>query len=156
MKVLFLDLDGVLNGHEKLIGSPFCGIHKDCMGHLNWVLLHTGACIVLSSAWRYQIICGATTIRGFEYLLNSHGLVPRPDGAPRLIGHTPSDEVIPERGAQILASLYSLLPQKVTAWAAVDDLPLSLGEHQRRHVQTDPKVGLTEERAKMLIELLLE
>lgn len=156
MRLLFLDIDGVLNGHEKLPGSVYCGIRPDCMARLNRVLLATDASVMLSTAWRYQIINGATTVRGFEFMLYSHGLVTRPNGAPWLIGHTPPDEVIISRGQQIVASAYSLAPRPVR-WAVVDDLDLEpqLGSAPFTQIRTDGKVGMTDADADELIKLLI-
>jgi hypothetical protein len=157
-KVLFLDIDGVLNGHERHPGSPFCGVRPDCMAQLNRVVAATGCGVVLSSAWRYQIITQATTLRGFEYLLYTHGLVPAdPVGHPwRLVGLTDADEgPAADRGTQILryARREGLLPHE---WAAVDDDPggMQLGEHAGRLVRTDPARGLTAADAERLIALL--
>lgn len=153
MKLLFLDIDGVLNGHSKLPGSMYCGIVYHCMEKLNRVIRDTECKLILSSAWRYQILCGATTLRGFEFMLFTHGLV-APMGT--LIGHTPPDEVIPDRGEQVRAALYSFLPLNVEAWAVVDDDPMQmkLGPAADRLVRTDPINGLSWSDADRLIELL--
>lgn len=50
MRLLFLDIDGVLNTHELLDPEVMCGqIHKDKVVLLNEVLRQTGAKIALSS-----------------------------------------------------------------------------------------------------------
>lgn len=60
MKVLFRDIDGVLNDHRPHPGSPYNGIKPSCMKLLNQVLAVTDASIILSTAWRYQEICGVS------------------------------------------------------------------------------------------------
>lgn len=64
MKVIFLDIDGVLNSHEWDT-ETMCGqIHKDKVALLNGVLRVTEAKIVLSSAWRYIVYRGECNLRG--------------------------------------------------------------------------------------------
>lgn len=43
MKVLFLDVDGVLNGHEWDDEAKSCNIRRECVKHLNRVVRETGA-----------------------------------------------------------------------------------------------------------------
>lgn len=55
MSIIFLDIDGVLvnlkslKQHGPLRGDP------DCIKALNQIIHHTGAKLVLSSTWRYNI-----------------------------------------------------------------------------------------------------
>jgi hypothetical protein len=97
VKVLFLDIDGVLNGHERHPDSPYTTIRPDCVTHLNTVLLKTGCKVVVSSAWRYMLLRprankpAPMTLLGFAYLLHTHGLT----GVVHhqtLVGHTCADE----------------------------------------------------------------
>lgn len=97
--VIFLDLDGVLNGHdfddsEDVLSST---ILPRCVEHLNRVLRETGASLVISSAWRYMVGPGAMTVLGFEYLLRTHGVAAK----GRVLGVTCRDEEVGERGQQI-------------------------------------------------------
>lgn len=52
MKVIFLDIDGVLNvipqGHDEYGGI----FHPEFMENLKWIVEETGAKIVISSSWR--------------------------------------------------------------------------------------------------------
>lgn len=155
MRLLFLDLDGVANGHNRHPGSVYNGIDPTAMFWLNKIVAATDCKLVISSAWRYQILCGATTTRGFEFLLFSHGLV-APMGT--VIGHTPSDEAFPGRGQQIKAFLYSLLPQVVQSWVVLDDAPdgLCFRGVEHRLVKTQGAVGLTHADAERTIAMLLE
>jgi len=74
MKVIFLDIDGVLNGHEFCEHAKSCGINPECVCELNRIIAATDAKIVLSSAWRYMVHGGALTLKGFEYMLRTHGV----------------------------------------------------------------------------------
>lgn len=95
-KLLFLDIDGVLNRHQYNEMSQSNSVDPDCVARLNRILNATDARIVLSSAWRYMLIGKAMSLVGFDYLLRTHGVV-----ANRLVGRTPADEEITERGWQI-------------------------------------------------------
>jgi hypothetical protein len=147
MKVIFLDIDGVLNrgGFSSVAqSSSFDGA---AVQRLNGVLAATGARLVLSSSWRYVILDGTMNLAGFEFLMRTHGLA---KGA--LFDHTCADEVIAERGAQIRRWLTE---HPVEAWAAVDDQRLQLGRGEEwRHVRTDPTRGLTDEDAARLAAIL--
>ncbi len=161
MKVVFLDIDGVLNAHEW-DPDVLCGqIHRDKVALLNDVLRSTGAKIVLSSAWRYIVHRGESTLVGMEWLLRSHGLL-----AGRLAGITRPDTMMPtvyrgepgtwplenERGKQIADWLRE--SGSVSAYAVVDDLDLGITAAGHPFVQTDSKVGLTAGDARRLREML--
>jgi hypothetical protein len=144
MKVLFLDIDGVLNGHKPK-DNGWYGIDYDKVCLLNKFLR---ACsdvqIVLSSAWRYMILKEAMTIKGFEHLLVSHGVA----CVDRLIDHTGQDTKMGyDRHIQIREWVENHLPDK---WVALDDLDLSLPEEHFVHV-TDGK-GITMEHVLSLIK----
>lgn len=49
-KVLFLDIDGVLNLEDGNRDSNH--IDKDMVAHLNWIIKSTGVKVVISSTWR--------------------------------------------------------------------------------------------------------
>lgn len=163
MKILFLDLDGVLNCHEH---NPevLCGqIHKDKVALLNDVLRRTGAKLVLSSAWRYLVHRGDMKLVGLEWLLRSHGVL-----AGRLIGITRKDTMVREvyngeprtwpasneRGQQIADWL--AMNRRGATYAVVDDLDLGISAAGHPFVQTDGAVGLTAEDADRLVSLLGE
>jgi hypothetical protein len=86
IKLLFLDIDGVLNAHES-DPDVLCGpIFRDKVRLLNRILRATDAKVVLSSAWRYIVHRGEATLQGMDWLLRSHGML-----ANRLIGVTRPD-----------------------------------------------------------------
>lgn len=152
-RVLFMDVDGVLNSHERNAHNAFFGIRPDCMARLNRVIAETDPQIVVSSAWRYMVLHGAMQIHGLDYLFCTHGL--RRGEGIRVMGCTPSDEEYPERGEQILRCWQAFQP-RVEHWAVVDDDPMNmqLGEHQWRLVRTDGSVGMTDADADRLIRIL--
>lgn len=160
--LLFLDIDGVLNGHSPL-ASGYNGILAGPVEQLNRILDATDCRLVISSAWRYQYHNGDMTLKGFEILLLVHGI----KCMGRLDGFTERDPVDEEpshfnpdtwhrlglkwRVKQIKA--YRVASGNVKRWAVVDDLPL-VG--LRNFVQTEPTVGLTVREADLLIKLLRE
>lgn len=163
MKPLFLDIDGVLNGHE-FDPAVMCGqIHPDKVARLNRVLVATDCRIVLSSAWRYLVHRGEMNLRGMEWLLRSHGVL-----ADRLVGITRADLMIRvvydgqpatwphtnERGHQISDWLMGDNRWTCQPYAVVDDMDLGISEAGHPFVMTDGKVGLTVADADRLIELL--
>lgn len=101
--LIFLDIDGVLNrhGYNACSGVESSTIEPGAVASLNRILRESNAEIVLSSAWRYMVYGGAMSLRGFEYLLRTHGLAVK----DRLVGLTVTDEEIPNRGQQIVAWL---------------------------------------------------
>lgn len=171
MKILFLDIDGVLNAHEY-VPEVGCGqIHPDKVARLNRVLAATDARIVISSAWRYLCHRNEMNLDGLGWLLRSHGVlkdrligVTRPD-TMRSNGHVPgyaysgvpgSWPVGDERGQQITdwLNMFSDEDSKVISYAVVDDLDIGIAAAGHPFVQTDGTVGLTDADANLLINLL--
>lgn len=158
--LLFLDCDGVLNTHDPH-ENGYCGLHVDKVLRLNRIVELTGAEVVLSSAWRYMVLGKDITLKGFTYLLLTYGLAQW----VRIVGHTASDEEIPERGEQIAHYLraagnprYVILDdggQTPPIKGAKVTMTQSLAcQHGARWVQIDGRVGLTEEDAQRAIKLL--
>ena len=52
MKVIFLDIDGVLNHSQSRTHKQVYGIDPDCVGILDSLLDTSGAVVVISSSWR--------------------------------------------------------------------------------------------------------
>ena len=165
MKILFLDIDGVLNGHEWDDEAKSCNIRRECVKHLNRVVKETGCRIVLSSAWRYMIHGGQMTLKGFGYLLRTHGLVTEIGAMNILIGLTRKDDesVDPmdlkrdERGQQCrewLSLALGMVGYSPSVFAAVDDDDQGFAEHGIPAVITDGKLGMTEADADRLITIL--
>lgn len=159
--VLFLDVDGVMNDHRWDPEVASGVILDEHVARLNRVLLATGAKIVLSSAWRYIVLRGESTLSGIEWLFRSHGIL-----ANRLLGITGPDTIercvyrgepgtwprTNERGQQIADWLRE--HPGVTRYAVVDDIDLGISESGHPFVRTDGKVGLTDTDADQLIQIL--
>lgn len=96
--LVFLDIDGVLNGANAWNhGAQSNTIHGPCIEAFNHLLRQARPQIVLSSAWRYMLLCGAMRAHGFEYLLRTHGAV---GIANSIIGTTCADEDCAHCGAR--------------------------------------------------------
>jgi hypothetical protein len=154
-KLLFLDIDGVLNGHEWVSEAQSCDIRRDCVLRLNRILWETGAEIVLSSAWRYMIHGGAMTLSGFSYMMRTHGLIAQ----AKIVGLTCTDEEIPDRGGQIARWLEQ--HGRPVRYVVLDDDDFDvISSKQDRYnhpfVKTNGNVGLADNDADRVIELLRE
>jgi hypothetical protein len=150
-RLIFLDIDGVLNRHDfntEAQSSTFC---PDCVRQLNRVIDHTGAKIVLSSAWRYMVHGGAITLKGFEYLLRTHGVTAKCE----VVSVTEPDETVPGRGAQIRHWIEAnAAGRPPLRFVVVDDEPALCDEIESRGlplVRTDPRDGLTAKDADAVI-----
>lgn len=146
MKILFLDIDGVLNDHDFSDVSKSCSIKKSCVEQLNRIIITTQPSVVLSTAWRYMILGKAITTKGFEYMLRTHGVT----SEINIIDITPSDEEIRTRGEQISAWL-SIHPE-IKKYAILDDMEIS--GHDNNFVLVDGINGLTQIESDKVIEIL--
>ena len=159
MKLIFLDIDGVLNAHEH-DPEVLCGqIHRDKVQLLNGVLRATDARIVLSSAWRYLVLRGEMNLRGMEWLLRSHGLladrfigITRPDTMERVVynGESGTWPLCNERGQQITDWLKDNHGTPVDGYAVIDDLDLGISKAGHPFVETNGTIGMTKGCAEML------
>lgn len=145
MKVIFLDIDGVLNkftGHQE----PLIGAQQAAL--LNSIVVATDAKLVISSTWRNMIYEGHFDRHGFAYMLRTHGI------NADVIGVTPRNEESDGRGWQIrgwLAGKYD----DIERWIVIDDNPDKLMLTMPL-VQPRSDTGLTEECAALAIEMLQE
>lgn len=140
--VLFLDIDGVLNDNRS------SGIDPQKTEILNTVIYRRmDLKIVISSAWRHEIIGGDMTLRGFETMLRACGL--RAGG--RVVGVTDDDGNDFENDGRAKLIRRFAAQHNLTHWAAVDDMPLTLPPG--RFVRTDGDVGITAEDAAKLLSI---
>jgi hypothetical protein len=143
-KVVFLDFDGCMNNHSFSEDAQSSSISPACVHRLNKILIETGAKVVLSSAWRYMIINKAMTIKGFDYMLRTHGVL-----SGRLIGHTKADEAISDRGWQIQDWIDE--NNHFGPYVVIDDMDMG---SMHPSVLCDGSVGLTDEDVERAISIL--
>ena len=139
MKVLFLDIDGVLNSKRydetRTLGNSF-NIDESRLPLLKQIIDRTGASIVLSSTWRHKLYenCkpkngeGTRLLFTFEkYSLNISSI-------------TPSDPELSTRPQEIEAWLLEH-KDEVEAFAIIDDAFGGWGELSEHLVQTNYRIG---------------
>lgn len=142
MRVLFLDVDGVLNGIEWFSRRGTRGgiwprneVDPHCVDLLNELVVRVDTQIVLSSTWRI-----AGSLERSKKRMREIGV-----HTGRMIGITPRLPY-PGRGAEIETWLltYEAAQHERPAFVILDDDD-DMGPHLNRLVQTDHRVGLTEE-----------
>lgn len=150
VKILFLDIDGVLNGHDGV-----AVLRRECCERLNRLIQATGAKVVLVSAWRYMILDtgeykSAMTCVGFSYMLKTHGI------DCEIIGTTCSDEELMPRGEQVRKWMRD--NPRPLRWCILDDGdPEEFGYAPLltdRLITTPSDGGLQDEHVERAIELL--
>ncbi|MBO5281726.1 MAG: hypothetical protein J6B43_01155 [Lachnospiraceae bacterium] len=153
-KVLFLDIDGVLNtndGNEKhqtklRRGKP---IDRKKVKRLGKLIRYTGAKLVLHSGWRFWFDENKLPLRKeAAYLLR---LLEKqklsiydmtPDLTTEEIRAAKRFSLV--KAEEILAWLDA--HQEVEVWAVLDDLDLQNERVASRQIRTDPSAGLTREK----------
>jgi hypothetical protein len=128
MKVIFLDIDGVLNCNRTQNPRKFpYVVDKKLLSRLNRLLKRTGAKVVLSSSWRVDPV---------GILAARHWGVPVFDFAPDLPKKTRRDEVLAWLSAHPKVSRFAIIDDEDDD---LDNLPL---------FQPSQKTGLTPEIAR--------
>lgn len=163
MKIIFLDIDGVLNSDRSIIGGNFrmerdadkfddyrikftkCTIDPICCDLINTVLREfPEASIVLSSTHRMHYEDGPNKLKELQDYLTFLGI----DGS-RLIGYTPRLHKM--RGEEIQAWL-DAHPQ-VESYVILDDSNDMLIQQAGNFVRTDPAIGISAENYKSITRL---
>lgn len=153
MRVLFLDIDGVLNSHAFIatrgpdrVGGHWAArdIDPAAVARLNRVLEATEALVVVSSMWRLlhrrTVLCDILGECGFK---------------GKILGVTPRINEDYSRGREIAQWLRENEREPVTSYAVVDDdFDAGVG-HGPRFVQTSFSVGMDDAAADRLISILL-
>jgi len=164
-KVLFLDIDGVLNTerqHDRCVNLGADQVDNfgyafdpEAVANLKRIVEHTGTDIVISSSWKMW---------GLDAMQR---LWARRDLPGKVIGITPnteSDEMllsidldlmdIPAIKGSEIKEWLSTNGNQDTRYAILDDLPDMLPEQESHFVQTDPRIGITKEDADRIITIL--
>lgn len=136
IKVLFLDVDGVLNSY--LTGQCLT-LNKRRISLLKKIIIATNCKIVLSSTWRL-VKHASEKLR--RYL-----------GYTNIIIYDVTPSLNALRGYEIREWLNTHID--VERYVIVDDIDEMLQEQQEYFVQTDPNKGLTIENVDKIIQILL-
>ena len=162
-KVVFLDIDGVLNTKwwytqmdrntpKDKYGYAF---DPNAVDNLKKIIDETGADIVISSSWK------SFGISELEDMWQDRGL------PGKLIGITPntvSDEMLLNADLDHM-ELFSIRGTEIKEWltkhgkhvshyAIIDDMDNMLTEQRLHFVKTDPEIGITVEDAEKAIMIL--
>lgn len=156
MKVIFLDVDGVLNyeGYsERLTAAGYPFADRALVEKLGHIAGATGAKVILSSTWRqgfYDIADGRyDTDEAKDYArlaaeLASCGI--------EIAGATPMCGSV-TRGEEIAEFFNRWQGEKIESFVILDDMPV-MYPYVRRFVHTDYTRGLTDEDVAQAIAVL--
>ena len=151
MKIIFLDIDGVLSPFNPNPEIGCAEIDRGCVRALNHIIYKTEAAIVISSSWKWLIVNGSMTILGFTFMLRSHGLT----SLAKVIGHTPTDDEVPEGGRPAkIARWLSTFTEPVERFVILDDMAIE--GFDGKCVRTIANVGLRRSHADKAIRILNE
>ena len=156
-KILFLDIDGVLNSFRFSHNEERYGFADELVEKLRKILDKTNAGVVISSSWRKH-----EDYEPFEPMMNWRDVLTRKLGfkmrSDWLLGETPNSDS-GKRGLEILA-WFDLQPKSFNKnaknFCIIDDevgdiLPFIC---KRLIIKVDMRVGLTDEDAEKAIKIL--
>jgi hypothetical protein len=145
MKLIFLDIDGVMNNQTEAKKSKFhesLEFAPSCVRNLKRIISETDAKIVISSSWRRGETVESMKERIFVY----YGL------DEYVIGITPHyHETI--RGLEIADYLAHKYNEVIEGFVILDD-DIDMGSLMKHHVKTNHIYGLTEADADKAIYTL--
>lgn len=141
MKLIFLDIDGVLVTTKSLLAGNEYRFDKDCVKNLMDILTATQAKIVISSSWRED-----RTLEQLQKLFVSNGL------GDNIIGVTPIHGDHEIRGSEVKAFLEKA-DLEIEKFVILDDEE-EMGDLAQNLVGTNFKSGIDESVKKLVIEKL--
>jgi hypothetical protein len=144
MRVIFLDVDGVLNNRASMIaGDTMWNVDPECVQALNRICADGDAVCVLSSTWRQS-----WPIIAFQQFLCKHGFT------GITVDRTPimHDE---ERGVEIASYISNCADRgyPLKSWVILDD-DADMGPLLPFLVQTKNEEGLTMEHVEKALAIL--
>lgn len=164
-KVLFLDIDGVLNTERQHDHCVEAGLaYVDNFGYafdpvavanLKRIVDETGADIVISSSWKFW---GLSTMQKLWANRDLPGTViditPNNVSDELLLSVDLDMMMLPAGKGSEIKEWLDTKGQQVTDYAILDDMEDMLPEQQSHFVQTDPRIGITEDDADRIITIL--
>ncbi|WP_297421829.1 HAD domain-containing protein [Clostridium sp.] len=158
MKVIFLDIDGVLNSEKFLRNNPGQAIDKNSVSILKNIVDKTGAIIVMSSGWRLWFDDNMMPQDGYsqclyDILCEFH---------IKLFGKTPDFSTEEIRTRKTFSNVKAT---EINAWlnaheivvdkyVVIDDLDLKNEEINAHLVRINGQVGITENDAVRIIDII--
>lgn len=138
MKVIFLDVDGVLNNFTLIRQNGYDYIDPVMVSRVAKVVGQTGAKIVLSSTWRLM----HSDKKLVDMALGVQGMFVH-DSTPHL-GSLRSQEISDWLGKNLEVERYAILDDDDDAGFGLED----------SFFQTDPEIGITDRIASMVLSHL--
>lgn len=159
MKVIFLDIDGVLNVYPQGRDDYGSIFHKHFVDNLSWIIEQTGAKIVISSTWRFS---------GLDIMIEMWKVRNLPG---EVIGITPDfmhqTGTTLQRGKEIIAWIeeWEKINTKIKSYVIIDDDTDMEPEQLKNFVKTSGNTthsdfvdgggyGLTKECSQKVIDIL--
>lgn len=154
MKVVFLDIDGVLNSNDwyvktrEIDGQDSGDIDPEAIKLVNQIIEKTGAKVIMSSSWRvaYDSSCAR---------LYEKGLIPNIiiGKTPNFTHFCPSDSIRETlcRGNEIK---YILDTENITQYVILDDDQDMLYSQKDNFIHIDFMHGITKENVEQAIKIL--
>lgn len=146
-KIIFLDIDGVLNGTEFLEQKPttedwwLSQLNLKSIVALNLITRASKAKIVIISTWRI-----ITTFDTLCSTLKKAGVKGEIIGCtPYMRGHTRNEEI---------KCWLKSSQQKIDSYVIIDDITDDFDDLSDRAIKTDPNTGLTEANINSILEVL--
>jgi len=147
MKIIFLDIDGVLNSRKSLANfKSLWQLSPDNISQLNKIIEATDAKIVISSSWRH---CREISSELESYLNNDCGI------KGEIIGRTPVIGFRRRRGCEIATWVEEWQGETIDSFVILDD-GNDMEPFMDRLCQTSFEVGLTEKDADKATKMLNE
>lgn len=153
MKIIFLDIDGVLNSREydkKRDLTKFTNIDETRLPYVKQIVDETGAAIVLSSTWRThwnsdRAKCDESGLYIIE-LFAKYGL--------EIYDKTPEGNYVDRHDEIKHYMLYSGEP--ISSFVIIDDYGFGWGEFSQNFVKTDPygSLGIDENVVAYAVKIL--
>lgn len=142
-KVIFLDIDGVLNSEAYYRNKTAGAIDPECMRRLNNIIKETKAKIVISSSWKLSM---SSVYAEFKDAGFNGEII---DATPNYIFDEWRQDK--SRGAEIEEWLSK---NKVDKYIIIDDRGDFTEEQRQFFIQTDCAIGLTDDDAELAINIL--
>lgn len=148
MKVIFLDIDGVMTTNKHLkMSDKYFGMEFDpeALSNLKYIIEKTDAWIVVTSTWRI-----GRRVTEMKDIFANYGLNGRIAGITPVINNVPRGKEI----AEYIESYDISRRYKVDKFVIIDD-DTDMEHLSDYLIKTDFMVGLTKEQADKAIEMLL-